>query len=134
MAGQLFALALPALTEFTSPRAWAFGLIGIHEYLRRLSGDSLANQTRETLTSRLMELFKGRQLDWRWFEEDVTYDNAKLAHALILSGRATGKQAVFERGLQALRWLTGIANLREGSVSVHWQQRILPPRWHTCQL
>src|SRR5271170_689618 len=49
MAGQLFALALPALTEFTSPRAWAFGLIGIHEYLRRLSGDSLVNQTRETL-------------------------------------------------------------------------------------
>src|SRR5438046_709369 len=55
MAGQLFALALPALTEFTSPRAWAFGLIGIHEYLGRLSGDSLANQTRETLTFRLME-------------------------------------------------------------------------------
>ena len=53
MAGQLFALALPALTEFTSPRAWAFGLIGIHEYLRRLRGDSLVNQTRETLTSRL---------------------------------------------------------------------------------
>jgi hypothetical protein len=107
MAGQLFALALPALTEFTSPRAWAFGLIGIHEYLRRLSGDSLANQTRETLTSRLMELFKGTaQLDWPWFEEDVTYDNAKLAHALILSGRATRKQEVLERGLQALRWLT----------------------------
>src|SRR5437763_4109797 len=31
MAGQLFAQALPALTGFTSPRAWAFGLIGIHE-------------------------------------------------------------------------------------------------------
>ena len=58
MAGQLFALALPALTGFTSPRAWAFGLIGIHEYLRRLSGDSLVNQTRETLTCRLMELFE----------------------------------------------------------------------------
>jgi glycosyltransferase involved in cell wall biosynthesis len=57
MAGQLFAQGLPALTELTSPRAWAFGLIGIHEYLRRLSGDSLVNQTREILTCRLMELF-----------------------------------------------------------------------------
>jgi hypothetical protein len=47
---------LPAVTEFTSPRAWAFGLIGIHEYLRRLSGDSLVSQIRETLTTRLMEL------------------------------------------------------------------------------
>src|SRR5256885_3414782 len=93
MAGQLFALALPALTEFTSPRAWAFGLIGIHEYLRRLSGDSLASQTRETLTSRLMELFeRTAERDWCWFQEDLTYDNAKLPHALILSGRATGQQ------------------------------------------
>ena len=65
MAGQLFALALPALTEFTSPRAWAFGLIGIHEYLRRLSGDSLVNQTRETLTCRLMERFEASaHPDW----------------------------------------------------------------------
>ena len=115
MAGQLFALALPALTEFTSPRAWAFGLIGIHEYLRRLSGDSLVNQTRETLTSRLMELFeRTAQPDWRWFQEDLTYDNAKLPHALISSGRATGQPAVLERGLQALRWLTELQISEKG--------------------
>src|SRR5580693_7471221 len=71
MAGQLFALALPALTEFTSPRAWAFGLIGIHEYLRRLSGDSLVNQTREALTGRLMDHFeRSSHPDWCWFEEE----------------------------------------------------------------
>jgi glycosyltransferase involved in cell wall biosynthesis len=115
MAGQLFATALPMLTELTSPRAWAFGLIGIHEYLRRLRGDSLANQTRETLTSRLMGLFeKNARRDWRWFEDSLSYDNAKLAHALILSGRATGQQAVFERGLQALRWLTELQISEKG--------------------
>ena len=109
MAGQLFALALPALADFTSPRAWAFGLIGIHEYLRRLKGDSLVNQTRDTLTSRLMDLFeRSSQPDWRWFEEELSYDNAKLAHALILSGRATGQRKVFECGLQALRWLNDV--------------------------
>jgi len=107
MAGQLFAQALPALTGFTSPRAWAFGLIGIHEYLRRLSGDSLVNQTRETLTCRLMEHFDASSHpDWQWFEEELSYDNAKLAHALILSGQATGQPMVLERGLTALRWLT----------------------------
>jgi hypothetical protein len=115
MAGQLFALALPALTEFTSPRAWAFGLIGIHEYLRRLSGDSLVNQTRETLTLRLMELFERNcHPDWSWFEGELSYDNAKLAHALILSGRATGQRAVLERGLQALRWLTELQMSENG--------------------
>ncbi len=101
MAGQLFAQALPAVTEFTSPRAWAFGLLGIHEYLRRLSGDRAVHQIRDSLTARLMELFdRTAQPDWPWFEEVLSYDNAKLAHALILSGRATGNAPVFERGLQ----------------------------------
>lgn len=115
MAGQLFAQALPAFTDFTSPRAWAFGLIGIHEYLRRLSGDSLVNQTREKLTCRLMRLFDAHaKSDWHWFEEELSYDNAKLAHALILSGRATGQRAVFERGLSALRWLNELQVSEQG--------------------
>ncbi len=115
MAGQLFARALPVVTEFTSPRAWAFSLLGIHEYLQRLSGDRLVNQTREALTSRLMELFdKTAQPDWPWFEEVLAYDNAKLAHALIVSGNATAQAAVFERGLAALRWLVEVQHSENG--------------------
>jgi hypothetical protein len=115
MAGQLFAQALPAVTGFTSPRAWAFGLIGIHEYLRRLSGDSLVNQTRETLTCRLMGLFDASaHRDWQWFEEELSYDNAKLAQALIVSGHATGQPAVLQRGLLALRWLTELQVSEKG--------------------
>ncbi|MGA2327109.1 MAG: glycosyltransferase family 4 protein [Bryobacteraceae bacterium] len=115
MAGQLFALALPAVTEFSSPRAWAFSLIGIQEYLRRLTGDSLVHQIREALTARFMELFeKTRQPDWPWFEEELTYDNAKLPHALILSGGATGQPAVSERGLQVLRWLAQVQTSEAG--------------------
>ena len=49
MSGQIFAQALPAVTGFTSPRAWAFALLGIDEYLRRLSGDRFAQQARDTL-------------------------------------------------------------------------------------
>jgi len=115
MAGQLFALALPALTGFTSPRAWAFGLIGIHEYLRRLNGDSFVTQMRETLTGRLMKLFDAcAGPDWEWFEDYLSYDNAKLPHALILSGQATGQQAVLECGLKALRWLTELQLSEQG--------------------
>ncbi len=115
LAGQLFAMALPALADFTSPRAWAFGLIGIHEYLHRLSGDSLVNHTRETLTCRLMDLLtRNVKPDWCWFEEELSYDNAKLAHALILSGHATGQRQVFERGLHALRWLNELQISEKG--------------------
>ena len=115
MAGQLFAQALPAVAEFTSPRAWAFSLMGIHEYLRRLSGDSLVNQTREMLTVRLMELFdRAAQPDWPWFEGELAYDNAKLAHALIVSGQPTGQTPLLERGLQSLRWLVEVQNSEHG--------------------
>ena len=115
LSGQLFAQALPAVAEFTSPRGWAFSLLGIHEYLQRLSGDRTATQLRDTLTARLMELFeKAAQPDWPWFEEALTYDNAKLSHALICSGEAMGQKAVVERGLQTLRWLAEVQAAESG--------------------
>ena len=115
MAGQLFARALPVVTTFTSPRAWAFSLIAVHEYLRRLGGDSLAGQIRDALTARLMDIFdRASHADWPWFEEELSYDNPKLAHALLLSGHATGQKAVFERALGALRWLVGVQTSENG--------------------
>ena len=38
LAGRLFELAVPAALTFTSPRAWAFSLFGIQEYLDRFPG------------------------------------------------------------------------------------------------
>ena len=120
MAKQLFAQALPAVTDFTSPRAWAFSLIGIHEYLRQMKGDRrarLAHDVREELTKRLVAIFdKVAEPGWTWFEQGLTYDNAKLAHALIVSGRATGQKNVYERGMQALRWLVGVQTSQHGQL------------------
>ena len=58
MAGRLFEQALPVDSETTSPRAWAFALIGIHEYLRRFDGDRRASQVREELAGRLLGLYQ----------------------------------------------------------------------------
>jgi glycosyltransferase involved in cell wall biosynthesis len=117
MAERLFARALPAVTGFTSPRAWAFSLIGIHEYLRRLKGDRLAKDVREELTGRLAAIFdQVAEPGWTWFENSLTYDNAKLAHALIVSGRATGQRSVSQRGIQALRWLVGVQTSEHGQL------------------
>jgi glycosyltransferase involved in cell wall biosynthesis len=114
-AGQLFAQALSVMNEFTSPRAWAFALIGIHAYLGRLGGDRQVTQLRETLTARLMGLFdKVAQPDWPWYEDVLTYDNAKIPHALIVSGLAAGQPPVLERGLQSLRWLMELQTSEHG--------------------
>ncbi len=106
LAAQLFELALPVAAEFSSPRAWAYTLIGIEEYLRRFGGDRRANQIRETLTKRLMQRYADAAgPEWQWFEDVVSYANAKLPHALILSGRCLNAPALLETGLKTLRWL-----------------------------
>jgi hypothetical protein len=103
---RLFEGALNAVLEAGSLRAWAFALLGVHEYLRRLSGDRFANQVREVLTDRLIAAFHAASAsDWPWFEDLVSYDNAKLPHALILSGRWSGHHEALEIGLRCLRWL-----------------------------
>jgi hypothetical protein len=115
MAEQLFTQALPALVDFTSPRAWAFSLIGIHEYLRRKTSDRRVKAMRNELTQRLVAIFdKVAEPGWIWFEQGLTYDNAKLAHALIVSGRATEQENVYERGMRALRWLVGVQTAPHG--------------------
>ncbi|HAV63059.1 MAG TPA: glycosyl transferase family 1 [Verrucomicrobiales bacterium] len=116
LAAELFELALPVAAEFTSPRAWAFTLIGIDEYLRRLSGDRRANQIRESLTAKLMQRYADAATDhWQWFEEVVSYANAKLPHAMILSGRCMNDEAMVDLGLKTLRWLVGIQTSEAGS-------------------
>lgn len=114
-AAQLLQRSLEAIVETTSPRAWAFALMGIHEYLQRFSGDRLASQTRETLSHRLLDLYRRTSgEDWHWFEEVVTYTNAKLSHALILSGRCMGNEEMRQAGLQSLRWLCGVQRSPSG--------------------
>src|SRR5258708_3136760 len=49
LAGQLFHGALPALAELASPRAWAYALLGIDEYLRAFQGESNVEALRTTL-------------------------------------------------------------------------------------
>jgi glycosyltransferase involved in cell wall biosynthesis len=116
LAAQLFEQALPAAAEFTSPRAWAFALIGIDEYLRRLSGDRRVTQFRENLVSKLVQRHADAATNgWEWFEETVSYANAKLPHALILSGRCMGDAPVLELGLKTLRWLVRVQTSPAGS-------------------
>ncbi len=116
LAAQLFEQALPVAAEFASPRAWAFTLIGIDEYLRRFGGDRRASQIREALATRLMQSYGDTATeDWQWFEEVVSYANAKLPHALILSGRCMNAAPMLETGLKTLRWLVRIQTSPTGS-------------------
>jgi hypothetical protein len=109
MAARVFEQALPAILETTSPRAWAFALIGIHEYLQRFAGDRRAGQVREELAGRLLTLYQNHRTDdWRWFEPGLTYCNAALPHALLMCGESIPNPTMTEAGLESLTWLTSV--------------------------
>ncbi len=109
MAGRLFEQALPVIINTTSPRAWAFALVGIHDYLRRFDGDRRASQVREELAGRLLGLYENHRVnEWRWYEESLTYCNAVLPHALLMCGQWIPNNDMTEAGLDSLGWLADL--------------------------
>jgi glycosyltransferase involved in cell wall biosynthesis len=117
LAAELFEHALPIAANFSSPRAWASTLIGIDEYLRRFSGDRRAEQIRESLTAKLMQRYAdAADGEWQWFEEIISYANAKLPHAMIVSGRRMNNQSMIDLGLKTLRWLVKVQTSTAGAL------------------
>ena len=115
LCGLLFQRGLSPVGRFSSPRAWAFTIVAIEEYLRTFSGDRIVSQMRDTLTSMLADLYRANSTpDWRWFERIVTYDNAKLSHAMIVSGHSASQPEILEIGLTSLRWLLKVQTADAG--------------------
>jgi glycosyltransferase involved in cell wall biosynthesis len=105
-AARLFESALPAVLEMGSPRSWAFALIGLHEYQRRLSGVRAISDARTKLSQRLLKLYRDQSsADWPWFEPILSYSNARLSHALIVSGRGLNDDEMLQVGVHSLEWL-----------------------------
>jgi glycosyltransferase involved in cell wall biosynthesis len=115
LSGELFHAALPAVTDFTSPRAWAYTLLGINEYLRAFEGDRRVEAIRSALALRLYGLLPTRaQPDWPWFEDRVTYANARLPQALLVSGMAMGRPDMTAAAVGSLEWLVAIQRTEDG--------------------
>ena len=115
LAGELFHAALPAVSGFSSPRAWAYALLGIDQYLRAFEGDRNLQASGREIAGRLLDLFRrSDQPDWPWFEGSVTYCNARLPQALIVSGAWIGDKDMSATGLRSLEWLMSIQRTSEG--------------------
>jgi glycosyltransferase involved in cell wall biosynthesis len=105
-AGRLFEFSLPVVVEFSSPRAWAYTLLGIQEYLHSYPGDRDAQRVRFALARRLLEMYESiRSPDWKWFENILAYGNARLPQAMLLVGSACSDDRMVSAGLEALDWL-----------------------------
>lgn len=115
LAKELFHAALPATLTFTSPRAWSYALIGLHEYLCSAERHAQVEAVRGDLAHRLLTLFRqSSHADWPWFESSLTYANARLAQALLVSGDSLQDPAMLGVGLRSLEWLVRLQRSHEG--------------------
>ncbi len=106
VAARLFHGALPATKTLTSPRAWAYSLLGIDEYLRAFEGDSNVEAVRAELAAELMECFRrSASAAWPWFEDRLTYCNARIPQALLVSAARMGDAEMAEVAERSLAWL-----------------------------
>jgi hypothetical protein len=106
LAAQLFHAALPATSTLTSPRAWAYVLLGIDEYLRAFRGDSNVQAIGATLAHKLLERYHHSHTpEWSWFEDRLTYCNARLPQAMLLTGTWMGNDEMKSIGRVSLEWL-----------------------------
>jgi hypothetical protein len=104
-AGRLFESAVPAIRAFTSPRAWAFATLGLQEYLDSFPGDRAALQTRDEMAHRLLDIYaSSHSPGWNWFEDVLSYSNARLPQALIACASRTSDKAMLAAGLESLDW------------------------------
>ena len=129
----LFAAALPVVEQFTSPRVWAFTLLGLDGYCEAMPLDLHASQMRTSLADRLQAALAATLgADWVWFEDGLTYDNARLSQALILAGTAVPGRGYLAAGLSTLRWLMDLQTAAGGTFrpvgSSGFGDKRVPPR------
>jgi glycosyltransferase involved in cell wall biosynthesis len=114
-AAALFAEAAPSVEAFQSPRAWAFTLLGLDAFCVPFPQHARAVELKHLLAARLLSILGSVETqDWVWFEEGLSYDNARLPQALIVTGVSLGVPHYSSAGLRALRWIMTLQTAENG--------------------
>lgn len=105
-AGRLFEAAAPATMLFTSPRAWAFSILGMQAYLDWFPGDRVVQCSRNALANKLLDIYERTRSDtWHWFENSLSYSNARMPQALMVAGWRSENRRMIEVAEESLLWL-----------------------------
>lgn len=109
LARELFLKALPWAVRIRSPRAWAFSLLGIVEYLKVFGQEEPVKGAAATVAQKLVTLFRRTATArWSWFEDRLTYSNAILPAALFAAYGCLGRRELLEVAEESLAFLTRV--------------------------
>ncbi len=106
---------LQQCVQSTSPRTWSFAILGACHYQKHFSGERNSARMLRELVTRVVDLHQRvGDKKWDWPEECLTYDNAKIPHALLVAGRMLDQPEWVERGAAMLRWVCRLQTSSEG--------------------
>lgn len=104
-ARRLFTRAATSISDFRSPRAIAFAMLGA-DHLLAAEENAPARAILEHGSDRLLALYdRVSAPDWDWFEPVLAYDNGRIPEALIRAGIRLRRADATQGGLDTLRWL-----------------------------
>jgi len=119
LATDMFQVALEPIDTLRFPRAWALSILGLHYYLRWFDSDQEVRGKLRSLAGKLDKVFAENQSDdWPWFEDVITYDNARMPQALIIAGFTLEDDKLVDRGLKVLEWLLESQTAEDGHLSI----------------
>jgi hypothetical protein len=115
LALDLFDKALPAITDCTSLRAWCYAILGLSRLCEEGPGGTARRAILETLAGRVQNgLTLYAEADWPWFEDRLTYDNARIPQALLLAGKTLGSDSMIDDALKSMEWLMTVQTNESG--------------------
>lgn len=98
--------AFKNIEDLKSPRSIAFTLIGLHYYYQSYQSKEVFIKIKE-LANILLKLYNKTATDeWQWFENYLTYANAKLPLSLFMAYSSTGDERYLITAKKTLNFLT----------------------------
>lgn len=100
--------SISSLDQVKSPRAVAYIIIGLENYLRCEKNASLLKKIKN-FADHLVSIFHdNKTTDWFWFENYLTYANSRLPESLLRVYKVTGEKEYLKIGLKTLDFLIGL--------------------------
>ncbi len=107
LAQNMMANAAPRIAELEALRGKAYSIMGMYHLLRRFEGASQFRRLLTQLADDLVEMYReNRDEHWHWFEDAMTYGNAKIPEALLRSYQIVQNEEYLNVGLESLDFIT----------------------------
>ncbi|MHB1190916.1 MAG: glycosyltransferase [Armatimonadota bacterium] len=137
VARKMFDESIVWVGDLTSPRARAYSMVGIFEYLKANPDQADLREKIDALADSLLSLINQySEKDWHWFESYLTYGNAILPLAMLVAAQITGKKAYRDEARSTLAFFTDthIINDRLEIIGNDgWYFRGRPRAWYDQQ-